>query len=1277
MTPTSDDHLPLQLLLQSLHTGRPEAAPEAGRTEVLDAVSAVLASVADGVAILDADWRILYLNRQAEALVSPAAQGAELIGRNHWEAFPETAGTPLEATYRRAMAERTPAELQTYYPPLAAWFHVRVFPSAAGLTVFFQDITARKSAEAALEAEKRILGGIARGEPLALTLEAIARETEARSRDGMLCSILLLDEAGERLLLGAAPSLPADYNAAIHGVRIGPDVGSCGSAAHEGRPVWVTDIASDPRWNDFRGLAVAAGLGACCSNPLMSSRGTVLGTMAMYYRRPHHPSAADERLIAMACDMAAIAIERHRADDDARRQSEQRRATFEQAAVGIATAGLDGRFIETNERFCTLMGRTAQALQQLSFAALTHADDLAESRGHLQRLNSGEVASFQVQKRYVRADGSFFWSLTTVTLMRDEQARPLRYIAVVEDISALKAAEAALRRSEQFNREIIENSDSCIQTLSLDGQLHWTSARGQCLLNLSDDDGTPGAPWAALWQGDVAQQAREAVTAAAAGTAHCFVGERARGADGRWWRVLVTPIRDALGRPERLLALADDVTEARLAEQRLRDSENQLRTLANTIPQLAWMAEPDGYIDWYNERWYAYTGTTPADMQGWGWQSVHDPVMLPQVIERWQLSLLSGEPFEMEFPLRSADGTMRWFLTRVNPLRDAQGRVVKWFGTNTDIDEVRRIRQALQDETRMLELLNSTGVTLASNLDLEAVLQTVTESATQLSEAQFGAFFYNTLDEQGEALLLYTLSGAPRSAFDRLGNPRATPIFAPTFRGEGTVRIDDVTSDPRYGRMPPHRGMPPGHLPVRSYLAVSVKSRSGEVIGGLFFGHAEPGVFSERTERLVEGIAAQAAVAVDNARLYEASRRAAREREQLLEAERAARSAAEHASRMKDDFLATLSHELRTPLAAILGWASMLRSRPPTPAKLARGLEVLERNARLQAQLINDLLDMSRILSGKLALQLQPVSPRQFVQGAVESVRPEAEAKDIDLQLTLAPTCAEVAGDSTRLQQVVWNLLSNAIKFTPQGGRISISLSEADGQVEIRVADTGVGIAPEFVTHVFERFRQADASTKREYGGLGLGLSIVKQLVELHGGTVQAHSAGIGLGASFTVRLPCWAASMQASTAPADMRLPSAAQFQPVDLSGARILVVDDQPDICELLERLLRECGAEVVTTSDALQAEALVLREQPQLLLSDIGMPGLDGYELLERVRALDEARGGRTLAVALTAFAREQDRQRAMDAGFQAHLSKPVDPNELIATVSGLLGRPQRPA
>jgi signal transduction histidine kinase len=398
---------------------------------------------------------------------------------------------------------------------------------------------------------------------------------------------------------------------------------------------------------------------------------------------------------------------------------------------------------------------------------------------------------------------------------------------------------------------------------------------------------------------------------------------------------------------------------------------------------------------------------------------------------------------------------------------------------------------------------------------------------------------------------------------------------------------------------------------------------------------------------------------------------AERERARLLVLERAAREQAEEANRTKDEFLATLSHELRTPLNAILGWVQVLRSGKLDADSAARALETIERNARSQAQLIADLLDVSRIITGKLRLDFKPVELPRIIDAALESVRPAADAKDIQLEISLAPLSSPVLGDADRLQQVVWNLLSNAIKFTPRGGRVTVRLRGSGANALIRVTDSGIGIRPDFLPYVFDRFRQAESTSTRSHGGLGLGLSIVRHLVEHHGGSVEVESAGEGQGATFTVQLPLRAELTEES--PLDTTAIRMRVFSIPDLlKGVRVLVVEDEADTRDLIALSLRQCGAEVAPAGTAEEALAELDLQVPDVLVSDNGIPGEDGYDMIRKIRARPPGRGADLPAVALTAYARAEDRLRALDSGFQTHLAKPIDPSELVATVARLAGR-----
>ena len=438
-------------------------------------------------------------------------------------------------------------------------------------------------------------------------------------------------------------------------------------------------------------------------------------------------------------------------------------------------------------------------------------------------------------------------------------------------------------------------------------------------------------------------------------------------------------------------------------------------------------------------------------------------------------------------------------------------------------------------------------------------------------------------------------------------------------------------------------------------------------------------VLLERPVRILPLASAVKAALMARKRQYEirdnieAMERSAEERDRLYAAAQAARADAEAANRMKDEFLATLSHELRTPLNAILGWSRILKSGQIDAGDLQEGIAAIERNSTAQAQIIEDLLDVSRIVSGKLKLEVERINIQEIVETAVATVMPAANGKQIRVQKVLDSLAGPISGDPARIQQIVWNLLNNAVKFTPKGGRVQVLLERVNSHIEISVVDTGIGIKPEFLPRVFDRFRQADASTTRRHGGLGLGLAIVKQLVEMHGGTVRVKSSGEGQGSTFTVSLPVSIVHPEPA-AVAKLNPPETENTEYLcrdgKLAGVKVLVLDDEADARQLMRRVLSRCEAEVALASSAAEAFDLVETFLPDVIVSDVGMPEVDGYDFIRRVRA---KRASKVLpAAALTAFAHAEDRKHALLAGFQTHLAKPVDPAELVAVVASLAGR-----
>ncbi len=515
--------------------------------------------------------------------------------------------------------------------------------------------------------------------------------------------------------------------------------------------------------------------------------------------------------------------------------------------------------------------------------------------------------------------------------------------------------------------------------------------------------------------------------------------------------------------------------------------------------------------------------------------------------------------------------------------------------------------------TRSLELLARAGLDLAASLDVEVTLRTVTRLL--VPELADEARVY--LRDDGGATRLAASAGVPDEREPRSGERSVVTV--------------------------------PLAVAGRTFGAIALAAGEGR----------RP--YDALDRKLADDLARRAALALDNARLFEAAQRE--------------RRSAEEASRARDEFLATVSHELRTPISAVLGWVQLLRGGAVPADQQARAIETIERNTRAQVHLIEDILDFSRIVAGRLRLAAAPVDLVGVVEAAIDTVRPAAEARGVRVLASLDPDAGALRGDASRLQQVAWNLLSNAVKFTPRGGRVFVRLTREGAHVELAVADTGQGIDPRFLPRVFDRFAQQETSAARRQGGLGLGLAIARHLVELHGGTVRAESDGEGHGATFVVRLPM-APPAPVPTPPT--ALPAARPSLPgaPGLRARRVLVVDDEPDARELIRAILESGGASVDTAASAEEAFAALRASPPDVLVSDVGMPREDGYSLIKRVRALSIEQGGRTPAVALTAYARAEDRARALAAGFDHHVTKPVEPQELLLVVADLAPGPARP-
>lgn len=590
----------------------------------------------------------------------------------------------------------------------------------------------------------------------------------------------------------------------------------------------------------------------------------------------------------------------------------------------------------------------------------------------------------------------------------------------------------------------------------------------------------------------------------------------------------------------------------------------------------------------------------------------------------------------------------------VSPIKDGSGRIVGASKIARDISDAKRTRAQLREISNVTEHLNEVAKTLSAELDLKKVVQLITDAGTRITRAQFGAFFYNVLDAKGESYMLYTLSGVPREAFASFPMPRATQIFAPTFRGEGVVRIGDVREDPRFGQNFPHHGMPKGHLPVVSYLAVPVIARSGVVLGGLFFGHPEPDRFTERDEAVMQGVAAQAAAAMDNARLYEA--------------EQQAREASEKANAAKDHFLATLSHELRTPLTPVLALISELAADDSLPTKVTEALATMKRNVELEARLIDDLLDLTRVVQSKLELHSELLTVGAVTAAAVDTCITELEAKNLFLIRKLHDPSQQFVGDGARLTQILWNLLKNAIKFTPSGGTITVSTyihsQEEQREVIFEVTDTGIGIDPSFIERLFLAFEQGGKNVTQQYGGLGLGLAISRALAEAHGGKLTARSEGTNQGSSFMLSIPI----RVLPAAPLADSLPTQKIAEPNfrPKTSPRLLYVEDHVDTAKVLSGVLTRNGYQVILANSVASALETAAQEINNggldLVISDLGLPDGSGLQLMSELSQRYGLRG-----IALSGYGMEADVEASRAAGFVHHIIKPVDTTRLRAALS----------
>lgn len=925
---------------------------------------------------------------------------------------------------------------------------------------------------------------------------------------------------------------------------------------------------------------------------------------------------------------AALAVsydisERIQAEEALRESEERFRRVIDSRPVGVLFADVSGRITRVNAALLEMLKATPDWLIGRRWADLTPPEYAArDAEATAELFTTQSVAPYE--KEYFRADGSRLPVLVAATVLRSGDSYDA--VGFVIDNTERKQAAAYLRRSEERLRLGMTVANFALAEVDYPTQMVHLSPEAATLYGLGSDDLTvPRARVHATFHPDErAELAAQIDAVMQPGSGGLLICEhRIVMPDGqlRWLNVRKQVFFDRSVKPARPLRgvlVAQDITARKQAEEQLRESEERFRSVFEAIDEGFCIVEL--VFDAANQPLdYRFLQANPAFERLTGLRDVGGrlareaiPDLEPFWIATYGRVALSGEAIRFERPWGPAG---RWYdvhASRVGGV--ASRRVAIVFN---DITERKQAEEQIRTANYRFRLAAAAARSFTYEWDLDS-------GSVQRNEGIERVLGYSR-DEL-----------APTSqAWLNLIHPDDQP-----HQSEA-----DAVAAVRAGRQ---------ELDGREYR---VRHKDGHYIWVL-----ERSVIVRDEQGIPRRVIGQTTDVTDRKQLEA-------ERELLYAQEQAARLQAEEASRLKDEFLATVSHELRTPLTAFLGFAELLQRRQHDEAYVARTVEKLVHSARVQAQLIEDLLDVSRIVSGKLRLAIEPIDLAQVVYAALETVGPAIAAKQLQVQVELEPALGTISGDANRLQQVVWNLLSNATKFTPAGGSIAVQLRRAGNSAQLTVSDTGQGIEPEFLPFVFDRFRQADSSSYRKHGGLGLGLSIVRHLVELHGGTVQVASAGRGQGATFTVWLPLGDASRadagygQAAGTMADTR------ECPPALDGLRVLLVDDQPEILELLQDILTPCGVVVQAQASARAALAAVRNWHPDVLVSDIAMPGEDGYWLIRELRALPPDEGGTTPAVALTAYVRIEDRLQVLAAGFQQYLPKPIDQAELRAVVASL--------
>ncbi len=991
----------------------------------------------------------------------------------------------------------------------------------------------------------------------------------------------------------------------------------------------------------------------------------------------------------VSCSSQVLDItERKRAEEALREREQRYRALTELSPQHVFVTRPDGYITYVNQYGQEFTGRTLAEMQGDGWAECIHPEH-RERVFNIWQTAIREVSEYSVEFPFLYHDGTYRRLYARALPVRDDAGAVAYWIGTAVDVEDLKRAEDELRKSEERFRAIVSQATAGIVQTDLTGRFTFANHRYCEIVGYSEAELQSLRMHDITHPDDLPSNA-EQFRRLAEGGPDFVVEKRYVRKDGGevWVNNSVSAVRDAAGRVRSLVAVTLDVTERRRAEEALAEALALNRTITDNTQSCLWMMDTRGRGTFANPASERISGFKPEELIG---QALHEKVHHTHP---------DGTPFPIEecpldnaLPLQEAVvGYEDVFVHKDGhfyPVRCAGRPIIvngEPVGTVIEVQDITEERRAAAERERLLEeerrharnlqRLNAASVAINAATSVEEVVRLVNEEARQLTGARMAIVNLVHDGDWNRSRTAPSLSAEYAAWGDYDAQAPGEGIYNLIAREKRTMRMTqaELESHPAWRCFSAEAG---NHPPLRGWMATPLLDGGGEFIGVVQLSDkwGGAGEFTEADEALLWQLAQVASVALENQRLYEQ--------------EQEAREAAEQATRAKDEFLAVVSHELRSPLNSILGWNRLLRSQRGDDPQIARVTETVERSGKAQLRLIEDLLDTARIISGKMKLETQPVELVAVITSALDVVRPAAASKGIAIVLNFnaeaGQTSYQITGDPDRLQQIVWNLVSNAIKFTPEGGRVWVELRRGGPGVQIIVRDTGQGISPDLLPYIFDRFKQGDSSVSRRFGGLGLGLSLVKHLVELHGGSVTVESQGEGQGATFTVSLPVRAVigdgareGRREGQSAVDRR--ASRGLQTARLEGVRALVVEDEAGARELITLTLEQYGALITNVDSAAAALAALesgledgtARAPFDVLITDIGMPGADGYELIRRVRAHADERVSHIRAVALTAYARTEDRLRALRAGFHMHVPKPVDEAELTTVIAALIGR-----